>query len=195
MDTNNALSKLSILLAKHSFTSKEAKALGVTSEQIAYYVAKKRIKRLARGVYQGIATAEAAPFEWEDLLVALKGIPSGVVCLITALAIYAITDEIPRRYDIAIPHASFPIKRDNIRIVRMRDHETGRSTTKLGDIEIDIYDVERCIIDSFRLLDIEVALKALKMAMARNMINYRKITKYARKFGVHITPYIQAINI
>lgn len=43
----------------------------------------------------------------------------------------------------------------------------GKTTFVIDEVRIPIFDLERTIIDTFRLLDKEIAIKALKMAMKR----------------------------
>ena len=92
----------------------------------------------------------------------VSSIPEGVVCLISALGIYELGDQIPREYWIAVPHSSRAPRRERSRIVRMRNTTLGRTSIKLGDVKVQIFDRERTIIDSFRYLDKEIAIKALK---------------------------------
>jgi hypothetical protein len=52
MKPKMALERLKNLLSTMSFTSKEAKAYGVSSEILAYYVHTGDIERLGRGLYR-----------------------------------------------------------------------------------------------------------------------------------------------
>ena len=132
-------------------------------------------------------------FKWEDLFITARSVPNGVVCLISALDIYDMTDEIPRAHWIAIPHATTVPKRPKTRFIRTRNINLGRTEIKIGDEKIPIFDPERTIVDSFRYLSIEVAIKALKAGLKgceKNKLNLRKLQTYARKRKVNLTPYI-----
>jgi predicted transcriptional regulator of viral defense system len=146
--------KLKPLLKKNSFTAKEAKEIGVSSELLSYYVKTKRLLRLERGIYQNINyRGSSNNFEFEELEQAANIVPNGVICLISALSIYNLTDEIPRKTWIAISH-NRSIKRDKfIKIVRFRDMKTGKTIIKLDGISISIFDRERTIIDNLLLLN------------------------------------------
>ena len=191
------LNKLSKLLKKVSFTSTEAKEAGVHPSVLSYYVKKGILERIDRGVYRSATQAEEVDFRWEDLIQIISSIPSGVICLITALAIYEITEEIPREHWIAVPNSSKAPVRKMTRIVRMRNMELGLTTIKIGNQSIPIFDVERTIVDSFRYLDIEVAIKSLKMAIANPDIprlDLIKLTNYAKKLRVNINPYLLTVT-
>ncbi len=194
MPKSNRLNVIQNLLKLSSFTAEEAKKMGVSPAHLAYYVKKGEIRRLGRGIYQSTKYIYSDEnFRWEDLIEAVNGIPGGVVCLISALALYDITEQITRQYWIAVPHST-SIKRSGLfRIVRFRNMELGNTTIDQGGVQIPIFDRERTIIDSFRLLSREVAIKALKMALAKKgkeKLDLNKLHKYAKKLKYNILPYL-----
>src|SRR5436853_7871448 len=101
MKPKTALQKLRPLMTSPSFTSEDAKKLGVSAASLAYYVKIGELERLARGVYKGAHAPSIDNFQWEDLITAVQQTRNGVVCLISALALYELTDEIPRQHWIA----------------------------------------------------------------------------------------------
>ena len=194
----SSLIKIKRLLRKASFTASEARELGVSASLLSYYVNKGEIERLSHGVYQGIVTERnEVPFEWEDLVATIESIPNGKVCLISALAIYELTDEIPRRHWIAIPHKQFAPRRPRVKIVRMRDTRIGSSRMRLGGAAINIFDKERTIIDSFRFLAPETAIKALKIYLSGKYgkADLVRLRKYSLKLKVPIEKYVEALTI
>ncbi len=182
------------LLAHPSFTADEAKKLGVSTAHLGYQIRKGRIRRLGRGIYQ--STDYQGPpenFRWEDLIEAVNSIPGGIVCLISALAIHDITDEIPRQHWVGVPHSTSIHRGGDIRVVRFRNVELGKTKVNLAGIQIPIFDRERTIIDSFRLLSRETAVKALKMALSQKgtaRLDLRKLQSYAKKLRFNIAPYL-----
>jgi zona occludens toxin (predicted ATPase) len=63
----------------------------------------------------------------------------------------------------------------------------------LGSIRIPIFNRERTIIDSFRLLSRETAIKALKMALSQKgtvRLDLKKLQSYAKKLRFNIAPYL-----
>jgi predicted transcriptional regulator of viral defense system len=191
------LSKIKRLLRKTSFTASEARELGVSASLLSYYVNKGEIERLSHGVYQGIGTErKEVPFEWEDLVATIESIPNGKVCLISALAIYELTDEIPRRHWIAIPHKQFAPRRPRVKIVRMRDSKIGSTRIRLGGAVINIFDKERTIVDAFRFLAIETAIKALKIYLSgkHGKADLVKLRRYSLKLKMPIEKYVEAFT-
>jgi predicted transcriptional regulator of viral defense system len=194
MKNSGILNAIQKLLIRPSFTATEAKELGVFPAHIAYYIKIGRIKRLGRGIYQG---ADYIPspenFRWEDLINAVNSVPGGVICLISALVIYDITDEIPRQHWIAVPHSTSIDRGVSVKIVRFRDMSLGKTIADLDGIQVAIFDRERTIIDAFRLLSRETAIKALNMALSTkggSRLNLRKLQAYAKKLRFNIAPYL-----
>ena len=188
---------LTPLLNQPFFTSKEAKLLGVTSSVLSYYVKAGKLKRIRRGVYQAIDYQNSKAFRWVDLIEAVYSINGGVVCLISALAVYDLTEEIPRQHWIGIRHGTSAKSNRQIKIVRFRDLDLGKTEIELEGAHIPIFDRERTIVDTFRLLSRETAIKALKAAVAqggKNRIDLIRLEAYAKKLQVDIGPYLMSIT-
>lgn len=196
MRSTAALLVLAPLLEKPYFTSKEARDVGVHPAVLCYYVKTGRLKRIRRGVYQRIDYQNPSAFRWEDLVEVVYSVKGGVVCLISALAIYDLTEEIPRQHWIAIRHGT-SVKTDRgLKVVRYRDMQLGRTEIELEGTKIPIFDRERTIIDAFRLLSREIAIKALKVAIAKggkNRIDLVKLQEYAKRLRLNISPYLMSI--
>ncbi len=196
MKLNNNIT-LKDLFARAVFHAAEAREAGIHPSRLSYYVKTNRIERIGHGVYRGVESSVDADFQWEDMIVTAKSIPQGIVCLVSALAFYELTDEMPREYWIAVPHSTTAPKRDHTRIVRMRDMETGKTIYKIGRESIVIFDRERTIVDAFRYLSKEIAIKALKAAVsgsASKKLDIKKLQQYARQFGLNLEPYILTVT-
>lgn len=190
------LQSLTPLLTQPSFTSKEAKLLGVSAAVLAHYVKAGKIKRIRRGVYQATDYQNSKAFRWADLIEAVRSINGGIICLISALAVYDLTEEIPRQHWIGIRHGTSVRSNRLIKIVRFRDIDLGKTEIELEGIFVPIFDKERTLIDAFRLLSRETAIKALKTALSqggKNRIDLKKLEAYAKKLHVDIVPYLMSI--
>lgn len=187
---------LATLLRKPYFFAREARKIGVHPAMLSHYVKTGHLKRVSRGVYQRSDYKNPSGFRWEDLIEAAHSVKEGVICLVSALAIYDLTEEIPRQHWIAIRHETSTQKTKDMKIVRYRNIELGKTEMELEGIKISIFDRERTIIDAFRLLSRETAIKALKAALAKggkNRIDLVKLQEYARKLRFNITPYLMSI--
>ena len=197
MKPATTLITLTPLLKKPYFTSSEAKNLGVHPSILSHYVKTGHLKRIKRGVYQSVNYDNPSLFQWHDLIEAVHTIKGGVICLISALSIYELTEEIPRKYWIAIPHETSTHQRRSLKIVRYRNMHLGKTEIKLEGVIVPIFDRERTIIDAFRLLSHEIAIKALKTALSKsgkNRLDIRKLEEYARSLRFNITPYLISLT-
>jgi predicted transcriptional regulator of viral defense system len=188
---------LTPLLGKPYFTAREARGLGVHPAVLSYYVKVGFLKRVSRGVYQKADYKNPSSFRWEDLIEAVYSVKNGVVCLISALAIYDLTEEIPRQHWIAIHHDTSVKVAADVRILRYRDMQLGKTVVDLEGVKIPIFNRERTIIDAFRLLSREIAIKALKAAVnkgGKNRIDLFKIQEYAKKLRFNIAPYLMSVT-
>lgn len=174
------------------FTAADAAKQDVPRHALAHLVKRGTLERIYPGVYRFSQYEPEVEFQWENLAMVAASIPDGVICLISALCYYDLTDQIMREIWIAVPHESHPPKRPNTRIVRMRNAQLGRIEITLGEYHVRIFDRERCVIDAFRYLSKEIAIKAIQryFQSSNHKPNPKKLGSYAKKLRVNITPYI-----
>jgi len=188
---------LAPLLLRPSFTAAEAAEAGIPHRILAYLTQEGDLERLGRGVYR------ACSYEWkedvmlEELAVAASSVPNAIICLISALKYYELTEEIVRHHWIAVPNAqwaSSPLP--HMRVVRMRNMVLGRREIRIGPCEVAIFDRERCVVDAFRYLSREIAIKALKAYLfdGPEKPDLHKLAKYAKALRVNLDPYIVSLT-
>lgn len=198
MRPSHALKALELLLKKPYFTAKEAEKAGIGTSLLHHYVKTGHLKRIRRGLYQSSSYQNPSAFRWGDLIEAVHAVKGGVVCLISALAIYDLSEEIPRQHWIAVSHHTSIKAPSSIKVVRFRNTHLGRTEIKLEGMTIPIFDRERTLIDAFRLLSRETAIKALKSALSqkgRNRIDLIKLQKYAKQLRFDIVPYLMSLSV
>jgi predicted transcriptional regulator of viral defense system len=197
MRPKTALTKISPLLRAPSFTSAEARTRGVTAATLAHYVSVGDLSRVGRGVYKGSNAPAVEDFRWEDLVETVKRAKDAAICLVSALAFYELTEEKPRQHWIAIRHDTGHHHPPSTKVVRMRNFDLGKTTAKIGAVTFPIFYRERTIVDSFRFLSRETAIKALKAALKKKgseKINLERLQEYAKKLRVDIEPYLLAVT-
>jgi len=198
MKLKNALEKLKPLLRAPSFTSGEAHLRGVSSSTLAYYVKQNELTRIGHGIYRGANAPTPTDFRWEDLIEAMQRVKEGVICLTSALSLYHLTEEMPSQHWIAIRNETIHRAMPTTKVVRMRNLTLGKTTIKVGNVTLPIFDRERTIVDAFRYLGRETALKALKIALTKRgteKINVEQIRKYAKKLRIKIEPFLIAMTL
>ena len=143
MKPKNALEKLKPLLRAPSFTSGEARIRGVSSSTLAYYVKQKELTRIGHGIYRGTNAPTPTDFRWEDLIEAMQRVKEGVICLTSALSLYHLTEEMPSQHWIAIRNETIHRALPTTKIVRMRNLMLGKTTIKVGNVTLPIFDRAR----------------------------------------------------
>ena len=161
------LELLDRLLKVPSFTSQEAKNLAVSSALLSYYVKIGALEKLGRGIYRGISAPSIHDFRIADLANSITCVKNGVICLISALNLYGLTDEIPRQHWIAVQNRTRHRGNKFVKIIRFRNIDLGKTFIKKNGINLPIFDRERTILDSFRYLSVETALKALRLSLSK----------------------------
>jgi len=137
----------------------------------------------------------------ELITIALK-YPNAVICLISALAYYNLTTQIPNSISIAVkkgsdtPALNYP----PISTHRFSDesYNEGIQKHKVDGIEVKFYSPEKTIADCFKFrhkIGIDAAIEALKLYQNKYKLDLNKIMRYAKICRVKniIKPYIEAI--
>lgn len=184
------------LLKKPAFTTAEALDLNIPRNALAYFEKSGTIERVAKGIYRDPNYESEAEITQEDLALTAYTTKNAVICLISALHFYNMTDQIPREHWLAIPHSQRAPARHLVRAVRMRNMELGRTTVKIGEYELAIFDRERSILDAFRYLSPEIAIKSLQayLQSKEHKPNLSKLQEYAKKLRVNLKPYILSLT-
>lgn len=177
----------------------EAIAAGIHPRMLYEMRDKGIVERLSRGVYR---LSELKPLGDPDLVSVMLRIPKGVVCLVSALAFYKITTQIPHQVYIAIDRNSRPpnIEFPPIRVFRFTGeaYASGIEIHESEGIQLKIYNPEKTIADCFKYrnkIGLDVALEALKRYRERAGFSVDKLIHFARVCRVEkvMRPYLEAL--
>jgi predicted transcriptional regulator of viral defense system len=155
---------------------------------------------IGRGLYR---LAKAPALTNPDWVTIGLRIPRAVICLISALAYYELTTQVPHFVDIALrSHAQVP-KVDGVplRIFWFPDRpfEAGVETITVDRVPIKIYSPEKTIADCFKYrnkIGMDVAVEALRNYRERvRKLPVDKLMEYARICRVErvMRPYLEAV--
>lgn len=176
------IDKLKERFSKVSFTSKDALELGVSARMLSHLHKKGEIQKINRSLY-AISGVDTSGDDWTyyDLATASKSYKDAVVCLISALSYWQLTEEFARAHWLAFPNNHPPVKNELVRMYRPRNLETGVMKVNLSGVEVKITDPERSLVDAFKYLDEESALTSLRLYLGQEeaKINISKLIKYA----------------
>lgn len=158
------------------------------------------LEQLDRGLYR---LSDLPPLAMPTLTAVAMKIPKGVLCLISALAWYEITTQIPHEIYIALPRGTEPPRLDYppIRVFWLTEpvYSEGIEIHKIDNVPVKIYSVEKTLADCFKYrnkIGLDVALEALKFYRERNRrMKIDKLMYYAEIDRVEkiMRPYLEAL--
>jgi predicted transcriptional regulator of viral defense system len=178
----------------------ELREAGVTAATISRMERAGEVIRLSRGVYQ-MPDADLDPNH--SLAEAAKRVPKGVVCLVSALAFYGLTDQLPPKVWMAIGSKDWAPQRNGaaIRIVRFTDSllREGVEMHAIEGVPVKVFGVAKTVADCFRhrgKVGLSVAIEGLQEALRQRKANPAEIARQADKGGVStvIRPYLEALT-
>ena len=178
----------------------ELRAEGVTAATMSRMERDGEVLRLARGLYQ----LPDAPLDaHHSLAEAVKRVPKGVVCLVSALAFHQLTDQLPRQVWIAIGQRDWAPKRDGapVRLVRFTDRllTEGVESHTVEGVPVKVFGVAKTIADCFRYrnkIGLSVAIEGLQEALRQRKTTPGEIVRQAERGAIAtvIRPYLEALT-
>lgn len=171
-----------------TFTLADAVAAGASRHAVYAWRDAGEIIQVSRGVYRKTDAAETAHL---DVLVAARRAPRAVVCLVSALALHDLTDEIPPAVQLAVPRGINPPR---ISYPPTEMHRFDPATFDIGKQafeaapgeSVNVYSPERAIADAMRLQHLVgegVALSALRTYLAEKRGRPAVLMDIAKKLG------------
>ncbi len=178
----------------------ELRAAGVTAATVSRMERDGEIVRLARGLYQ---LPDALLDAHHSLAEAAKRLPKGVVCLVSALALHGLTDQLPKKVWMAIGKSDWSPKANGvpIRVVRFTDSLLVESVEihEIEGVSVKVFGVAKTVADCFRhrsKIGLTVAIEGLQEALRQRKATPAEIVRQADRGGVStvIRPYLEALT-
>lgn len=154
---------------------------------------------VSRGVYR---LAGSSPLGNPDLVTVAARIPSGMICLISALAFHGITTQIPHAVHVALPRGAEEPRLDHPPIKTYRfsgdAYTQGVETHELDGVIAPIYSPEKTLADCFKFrnkVGLDTAVEALRFYRDRKHVKVEDLMHYAAICRVTkiIRPYLEAL--
>lgn len=181
-------------LPRGPFSYKKARSSGLSKHTLRKLVKEGQIERISRGVYQ-IVEHDDGSMENSYRSATLRcGLPS-CVCLLSALEYYNLTDQIAKKVWMLVP-VSKRIRSRDLKLIRTREPKWNIGIQKTKHYWITT--VERTLIDCLlqkRMVGSQVALAALKQAVAQKKVKLGELYDTAKLMGVEhrVKSYIEVL--
>lgn len=158
-----------------------------------------KLQRIGRGLY---ALPDAQPTEHRDLAEVAKRVPSGVICLLSALRFHELTTQAPHQVWIAIDRKARRPRMDQppLRVVRFSGaalHE-GVEEHVLEGVSARVFSPAKTIADCFKYrhkIGLDVAIEALREGRHSRRCSMDELWRYAGICRVRnvMRPYLEAL--
>ena len=160
-----------------------------------------QLLRIGRGLYV-LPTSEAT--EHHSLVQVCKRVPSGVVCLLSALRFHDLTTQTPHAIWLAIGQKAWRprIEYPKLRIVHFshRALNAGVEQHKIEGVSVQVYSVAKTVVDCFKCrnkIGLDVAIEALRDCRRVRSCTMDELWHYAEICRVRnvMRPYLESIVI
>ena len=157
------------------------------------------LEQLTRGLYR---LADLPPLGNPDLVSVSLKIPSGVICLISALAYHEITTQVPHEVYVALERGTEPprLSHPPVRVFWFSEQAftLGIQTYKIDDVPVRIYSPDKTIADCFKYrnkIGLDTAIEALKLYREKKRFKANDLMQFARACRVEkvIRPYLETL--
>ncbi len=182
-----------------AFTLEDARAAGLSKDQVYSLLDREEIERVGRGVY---VRPGAIPPAFTALAAATALRDDATLCLTSALVYHDLSDAIPFASEIALPRGAH----QPAGLANVSWHSFDPKTFQIGREQIDVggganvamYSAERTIVDCFRLMHQEgsdVAHEALRRWLRQRGNTPARLLNVARSFPKALPRIRQALEV
>ncbi|PHJ56864.1 transcriptional regulator [Nostoc linckia z18] len=180
--------------------AKDAEAKGIHRDYLKRLEQQGLLIRSARGIY---TSTLAEITESHSLVEAVKRVPHGVICLLSALSFYELTTQAPFEVWLAIPQKARAPKEDilPLRIVYMSGKalESGIEEYEIEGVRVPVYCPAKTVVDCFKFrnkIGLDVALEALRECLKERRCTIDEIWHYAKICRMQnvMRPYLESLG-
>lgn len=182
-------------------TARTSQILAAGVHPRALYAARDHglVIELTRGVFR----LADLPLTEPDLVAVVMRMPNAVLCLISALHIHGITNEIPRAVHVALPRGVPPARMAHppleVYHFSPSSYETGVEVLEIDNVPMRVTTPAKSVADAFKFrgrVGLEVAVDALRQALQARAATPAEIYRMATVDRVQsiIRPYLEALT-
>ncbi len=191
---------LSLLNTQGLLRPRDLAIHNISREVLNRLVKSGKVERISHGLYR---LANAGISENQTIMEVSKAIPSGIVCLLSALRFHKLTTQNPAQVWLAISSkAHSSAKMLPVRFVRFSGpaFAEGIEQHTLEGTPVKVYSPAKTVADCFKYrnkIGLDVAIEALKECRSKNLATIDQLWHYAKicRVGNIIRPYLEAVTI
>jgi predicted transcriptional regulator of viral defense system len=181
------------------FRPRDLDRLEIPFAQLQRLVAVGEVEKVAPGLYR---LSSVEPTELETLAMVAAAAPAGIICLLSALQLYAIGTQVPHAIWLALDRKARKPARlpAQVRIVRFSGAKLtyGIETHEMLGVRVRVTSPARTVVDCFRYrakLGLDVALEALRDALRSRTATVDQIARAAEvcRAATVMRPYLEAL--
>ena len=200
-DANSRYTRAATIFENHGGILRTAQALKAGIHPKTLYAMRDSgvLEMISRGVFR---LSDSPPLTNPDLVTVAARVPSGVICLISALSFHEITTQIPHDVHVALPRGAEEPRLDYppIRTYRFTGEAftAGVDAYDLDGVSISIYNPEKTLADCFKFrnkVGLDTVVEAIRFYRERRSIKVDDLMRYAKICRVNrvMRPYLEAI--
>ena len=200
-DANSRFTRAATIFENNSGILRTAQALKAGIHPKTLYAMRDSgvLELISRGVFR---LSDSPPLSNPDLVTVAARVPSGVICLISALSFHEITTQIPHDVHVALPRGAEEPRLDYppIRTYRFTGEAftAGVDAYDLDGVSISIYSPEKTLADCFKFrnkVGLDTVVEAIRFYRERRSIKVDDLMRYAKICRVNrvMRPYLEAI--
>jgi len=200
-DANSRFTRAATIFENHGGILRTAQALKAGIHPKTLYAMRDSgvLEMISRGVFR---LSDSPPLSNPDLVTVAARVPTGVICLISALSFHEITTQIPHDVHVALPRGAEEPRLDYppIRTYRFTGEAftAGVDAYDIDGVSISIYNPEKTLADCFKFrnkVGLDTVVEAVRFYRERRSIKVDDLMRYAKICRVNrvIRPYLEAI--
>ncbi len=192
-------SVLDLLKERGSLRPRDLVERGIPADYLDRLYRRGLADRVARGLY---AAPDADVGEHHSLAAAQRLVPSGVVCLLSALQFHGLTTQAPREVWLALPNKAWTPKvtTPRLRIVRFSGEALSEMIEEheIEHVAVRVYSPAKTVADVFKYrnkIGLDVALEALRDCWKQKRATMDELWRAAEtcRMGNVMRPYLESI--
>ena len=172
---------------------------GIPRVYLARLTSRGLLEKVGRGLYM---LAHADITEHHTLVEAVKAVPNGVVCLLTALRFHGLTTQAPFEVWLALPERAWRPKTAYLplRFVKFStlSFEAGIENHNIEGVRVRVYSAAKTVVDCFKYrnkIGLDVAVEALRDCRRERKCSNADLWCFAKLCRVLnvMRPYLEAL--